>query len=145
MEGKSKNLKEKLLGATGSISGTASVLGSWQVCHNLCLGLIALLSVIGITVTGMPLLFFTEIAVPMWLIAAALLIVTIVVYLNRPCISKNLILINAGLIIAGIPFQAVQKFSALLWVIGGAFALTGIFFFVRDRIEKKKHKGIDAK
>src|SRR3989338_976335 len=106
-----KNAKEKLVGATGSLSGAASILGSWQVCHNVCLGIIALLGLIGITVVGMPLLFFTKIAIPAWLIAVALLAVVVWLYFNKHCLSKNLIMLNSGLIIAGIPFQQLQKFS----------------------------------
>lgn len=138
-----KNLKEKIVGATGSVSGAASILGSWQICHNICLGLIALLSLIGITVVGMPLQFFTEIAVPMWLAAAGLLVVTILIYLKKPCISKNLIIINSGLIIAGVPFQMFQPYSLLLWIIGGTAVAIGIYFFIRDRTKGKKceHEG----
>ena len=62
-------IKEKVMGATGSVSGVASVFGSWQVCHNICLGLIAVLAVLGVTVTGMPLLFLTKWAIPLWTIA----------------------------------------------------------------------------
>ena len=138
-----KNIKEKLVGATGSISGAASILGSWQICHNICLGLIALLSLVGITVVGMPLLFFTKIAVPMWLAATGLLIVTIAIYLKKPCISKNLIIVNSGIIIAGVPFQPFQQYSLFLWIIGGAVVVTGIYLFIRDRAKSKKceHEG----
>ena len=39
-----KNIKEKFIEAGGSVSGIASVLGSWQVCHNVCLGIVAVLA-----------------------------------------------------------------------------------------------------
>ena len=133
-----KNAKEKLIGATGSVSGAASILGSWQVCHNVCLGLIALLGLIGITVVGMPLLFLTKIAMPIWIIAVLLLALTIWIYTSRKCISKNLIIFNSGLIIAGTPFQQVQQFSIFFWVVGGLLAATGIIFFIKEKIEKKK-------
>ena len=133
-----KYAKEKLIGATGSLSGAASILGSWQVCHNVCLALIALLAVIGITVTGMPLLFLTKIAIPMWTIAIVLLAIVIWLYFSKHCISKNLIIFNSGLIIAGTPFQQVQKFSVFFWVTGGLLAIMGIIFFVKEKIERKK-------
>jgi len=136
-----KNIKEKAIGATGSLSGAASILGSWQVCHNICIGLIAVLGLIGITITGMPLLFFTKIAVQVWIIAVILLAVTILIYLKKPCISKNLIIANSGLIIAGIPFQPLQKFSVFFWIIGGALALLGISLFVKDKIQKRSKHG----
>jgi|SRR3989344_2819095 len=133
-----KNLKEKAIGATGSISGAASVLGSWQVCHSICLGLIALLGIMGITVAGMPLLFLTKIAVPLWTIAVLLLAVTILVYAQKKCISRNLIIFNSGLIIAGTPFKPVQQFSLFFWIIGGVIALAGIVFFVKDKMMAKR-------
>jgi len=134
-----KAAKEKLIGATGSVSGAASILGSWQVCHNVCLALIALLAVIGITVTGMPLLFLTKIAVPMWIIAVVLLGVIMWLYQSKKCISKNLIIFNSGLIIAGIPFQSLQNFQILFWIVGGILGLAGIFLFVKEKIESKKY------
>ena len=135
-----KNIKEKAIGATGSISGAASILGSWQVCHNICLGIIALLGIIGITIVGMPLFFLTKIAVPIWTVAVILLLVTIALYIKKKCISKNLIMVNSGLIIAGTPFQPLQKFSLFFWIIGGILVLTGISFFIKDKISKKKNK-----
>ena len=136
-----KNLKEKLIGATGSVSGAASILGSWQICHNICLGLIAALSLIGVTVVGMPLLFLTKIAVPVWSIAVLLLIITTLIYLKKPCISRNLIIINSGLIIAGIPFKSLQKFSVFFWTVGGIVAFIGIFLFIKDKMMKRKPHG----
>ena len=133
-----KNLKEKAIGATGSISGAASILGSWQICHSVCLGLIALLSIIGITVTGMPLLFLTKVAVPLWSIAVLLLIVVMIMYKTRKCISKNLIIFNSGLIIAGTPFQALKQFSVIFWIVGGLIAAFGIFSLVKDKVNKKR-------
>ena len=133
-----KYIKEKLVGATGSLSGAASILGSWQVCHNVCLALIALLAVIGITVTGMPLLFLTKIAVPMWIIAVVLLGVIMWLYQSKKCISKNLIIFNSGLIIAGIPFQSLQTFQIFFWIIGGISALVGISLFVKEKMQRKR-------
>ncbi len=131
-------IKEKLIGLTGSISGGASILGSWQLCHNICLGFISLLSIIGITVVGMPLAFFQKIAIPLWSVAAVLWVLTYYMYYSRKCISKNLLIINAGLIIAGIPFSFVQEFQQALWLIGGIIALTGIVLWFKDRKSPKR-------
>ncbi len=133
-----KNLKEKTFGAAGSISGIASIFGSWQVCHSICLGIIALLSIVGITITGMPLFFLTKVAVPFWIAAFVLLVITILIYTRKKCISRNLILFNSGLIIAGVPFQPLQKFSIFFWIVGGLIALTGVFLFVKDKFRHKK-------
>lgn len=130
-----KNLKEKIIGVTGSASGVTSILGSWQICHNICLGIVAILGIIGITVAGMPLLFLTKLAVPFWTVAFLLLLVAIGLHFKKKCISKNLILFNSGLIIAGIPFQPLQKFSIGFWIIGGALATIAIVIFVKNKIQ----------
>jgi len=131
-----KNFTGKIAGATGSISGAASILGSWQICHNVCLGLIAVLGVMGITLVGMPLAFFTKIAVPMWIFAVLMLGLVFYFYMKRKCISKNLILINSGLIIAGTPFQQLQKFQIGFWIIGGILVVMGIGFYIKEKISK---------
>lgn len=125
-------------GATGTISGAASILGSWQICHNLCLGLIAALGIMGITLTGMPLLFFTKVAVPLWTFAALMLGVVSYLYVTQRCISRNLIILNTGLIIAGTPFQALRGFQTGFWIIGGSLATAGIVLYIKEQISKKK-------
>ena len=142
-----KNLKERIVGITGSISGVASVMGSWQVCHSVCLAIVALLGIIGISVAGMPLAFLTEIAVPLWLIAMLLLIVVIALKLKKNCVSNRMIMFNSGVIIAGIPFQQLQDFSALFWTAGGALVAVSIFLFAREKMDKssKISKRSDSK
>jgi hypothetical protein len=135
-----KNIKEKLIGSTGSVSGFASILGSWQICHNVCLGLIALLAVLGITVVGMPLAFLTTVAIPLWILAFALLLVTIAVYYKKKCISKNLIILNSGFIVAGVPFAPVQSFISFFYTIGGILVTISITLFIKDKINKRKVK-----
>src|SRR3989338_10130584 len=129
-------IKEKALSLSSSASGIMGFLGGWQVCHNVCLGIIALLSLIGITLVGMPLEFLTKVAVPIWIIAVLLLGVSIFFYVKKLCISRNLIIFNTGLIIAGTPFQAVQKFSIVFWIIGGIISLTGVYLFFENKFNK---------
>ena len=129
-----KFLKQKLIGATGSVSGVASILGSWQICHNVCLGIVALLSIAGIAVVGMPLEFLTKFAVPLWTTAFVLLLVTLYFYFRKKCISKKLVLFNSGLIVAGIPFQPLQQFNVVFWVIGGGIAIVGVYLFVKEKL-----------
>ena len=129
--------KEKKVGLLGSISGATSVLGSWQVCHNICLGIIAVLGVLGIAVTGMPLLFLTKIAVPAWIVAASLLLITFILYYRKKCFSKNLLLFNSGLVTAGIPFPTFTAFQPALWAIGGLLSALGIILYLKERLKKK--------
>lgn len=129
-------IKEKVIGVIGSLSGITSILGSYQLCHNICIGLIALLSVIGITVSGMPLFFFTKIAKPFWIAAVILLLISGVIYLKKKCISRNLLIMNTGLIIAGIPFEPFQSYSWLLWSIGGIFLSLSIGLMIHAKLHK---------
>jgi len=50
----------KKLGILGGASGGLGVLGLHSVCHVACEGLIVALAVLGIAVTGMPLLFLQD-------------------------------------------------------------------------------------
>ena len=129
--------KEKALTITSSLSGTIGFLGGYQVCHNVCLGIIALLSFIGITLVGMPLLFLTKVAVPFWIVAVLLFGLTLMFYFKMKCISKNLLLFNGGIIIAGVPFNFIKDFSVYLWIIGGFLILLSLVLSIKNRLRKK--------
>ncbi len=121
-----------------TLSGAGSFLGGWQVCHNLCLGIIALLSLLGISVVGMPLLFLTYYAPYFWGFAVVLLIPTAVMYWkNRACMSHNLILFNMGVVIFSVPF--LQEAAAVFWGVGGVVMVVALAGFLNKR--RKKHGG----
>ena len=127
-----KNIKERMISASGSVSGAASVLGSWQVCHSVCMGLIAMAGLLGITIVGMPLAFFTGIAIPVWTIALGILFVTYVLYYYKMPISRRLLMLNTGLIIAGVPFAQ----GPLVWIVGGGIGATGVGLFIKDKVRR---------
>jgi len=129
-------LKEKLLGASGGVTGTLGFLGGYQVCHNACLALIVLLTFLGFTVAGMPLLFLTKVAIPFWSAAFALLAVTLILkYKKAIHISGKVLLLNSGLIIAGVPFQQLQQFNYLFWIAGGVLAASSIFWYFYNKFK----------
>ena len=143
MKGKStRHIKDKAVGLAGSLSGVTSFLGSYQVCHNLCMGTIALLSLIGVTVVGMPLLFLTKVVVPFWIAALGLLLITLLVYLNKRCVSGKLLIFNSGLVVAGVPFRQLQQFSLLFWSVGGALVALSLLSFLKDKISKKRQRRV---
>ena len=132
------NVKEKILGTSGGVTGSLSVLGSYQVCHNACLALVAFLTFLGFTVAGMPLLFLTKVAIPFWIAAVLFLSIMIILkYKKIIHISDKVILLNSGLIIAGVPFQQVQQFNYIFWIIGGILAIFSIGWYIYDKIAKK--------
>ncbi|MBI4170972.1 MAG: hypothetical protein HY514_04705 [Candidatus Aenigmarchaeota archaeon] len=134
---KSKTHKERFLGFFSSLSGGLSFLGGWQVCHNLCLGIIALLSVVGITVAGMPLLFLTQYTIYFWSIAVLILVPALILYWkNRKCMSAKLLLFNVGIITASTPFMELQPYQIAFWAIGGILIAGSIWMFLKPRLQK---------
>ena len=132
-----KNIKERILGGTGAISGALSFLGGYQVCHNACLALVAFLTFLGFTVAGMPLLFLTKVAIPFWVIAVILLVTMVILKYGKLIgVSDKVLLLNSGLIIAGIPFQQVQNFNYIFWSIGGVLVVFSIGWFVYEKFKK---------
>ncbi|MDP3766310.1 MAG: hypothetical protein Q8R04_07395 [Nanoarchaeota archaeon] len=132
------NLKEKILSTSGSAAGALSFLGSYQVCHNACLALVAFLTFLGFTVAGMPLLFLTKVVIPFWI--AAVLLLSIMMMLKYKKIihaSDKMILLNSGLIIAGIPFQQIQQFNYIFWTAGGILVISSIGWYIYDKVRKK--------
>src|SRR3989338_2033832 len=125
--------KEKVASAGSLVSSVVSFLGGYQVCHSICVGIIALLSLIGITITTFPLIFLTKVAVPFWIAAVALLAISLVFYFKKKCISRNLIILNAGVIMAGVPFENLQSFRVFFWIIGGGLVLLSIILFIKSK------------
>lgn len=129
-------LKERILSYTGNISGGASIISSYTLCHQICLGLIALLSVIGISVAGMPLAFLSRYTFFFWGLGAAILGVTSILFYyhkynnknnnHKGCISGKLLVANGGFLIAGIPFAALINYQRILWILGGAVVASSI-------------------
>ena len=128
---------EKAATFSSTVSGALSFLGGYQVCHNVCLGIITLLSLIGITVVGMPLLFLQKVAIPFWTAAVLLFAITLFLYFKKKCISKNLLMLNGGVIIAGVPFQNVQQYSVVFWIAGGTLVVLSLLFYIKGKIGKK--------
>ncbi len=131
-----KGVKGKLASLTSSVSGSLSFLGGYQVCHNVCLGIIALLSLIGITIVGMPLLFLQKVAIPLWIGAAALFAVTLGMYVKMRCLSRNLLLLNSGILLASVPFPQVKPVLPLLWITGGAMVIISLLLMVKAKLRK---------
>ncbi|MBI2647236.1 hypothetical protein HYW99_02060 [Candidatus Woesearchaeota archaeon] len=133
-----KKIKEKIVGLMGSFTGTLSFLGGYQVCHNACLALIYILTILGFTVAGMPLLFLTKVAIPFWTVAISLLTITIILkYKKIMNMSNKILLFNSGLIIVGVPFQQVQNFNYVFWIMGGILVVSSIGWFIYDKIKKE--------
>mgnify|MGYP001565825966 CR=1 FL=1 len=132
------SLRAKLLNSLSGFSAFLATIGSsWSLCHSICLALITVLAGIGVVITGMPLLFLFEYNLYLWGAAVFLLIPSSIMFFKNPkCISKNLLLFNFGVIIAGIPANLVnlQPFS---WLVGGILILAAISLFIRSKVKRK--------
>ena len=84
-----KFLKEKLTSLISSFSGGFGIISAHNVCHNICLGLIAVLTLFGIAVTGMPLGFLQDYNLLFWNMAAVFLLVSLSLYFSPPLRKSN--------------------------------------------------------
>ena len=132
-----EGLKGKAASIASSASGGLSILGGYQVCHNACLLLIAFLSIIGITVIGMPLEFLQDYAVLFWSVGIIMLAVSFIMYVKLKCISRKLLTANAGLLIAAVPFTIIEPVQVVFWVLGFGIVSVVIAFHFSDKLRKK--------
>ncbi len=131
---KKKNGKEgKVFGVASGVSATGSIISAHNVCHAVCLAVVAILSVFGIIVSSDVLMWLQDYNLFFWTMGISFLVISLVLYYKKPCcISSKLILFNTGLIIIGFPFLAA--INLIFWVFGGGVTLFSIGWYFRDRI-----------
>lgn len=117
-----KEWEQKAVKVGSTVSSTASIFGSYQLCHSICMTLVSFLTILGITVAGMPLVFLQKISLPLWSIAVVLLGASLAMKAKYKGISSNLLVLNMGLIVIGTPFKAAQPYAPLFWIVGGTVA-----------------------
>ena len=116
----------------GSVSGAGSIISAHNVCHSICLAVVALLSIFGIIVSSDILMWLQNYNLFFWSMGIAFLAISLVIYYKVPCcISKKLILFNTGLIIIGFPFFIFL--NLVFWIFGGGVTLFSIGWYFRDR------------
>lgn len=126
--------KEKYVSYVSSLSGASGIFSSYQVCHSICLGVIALLSVIGITLTGLPFLFLQRLALPLWTIALALFAISLFFYIkHKHHTLKNLLIFNFGAIIVGIPFENLAFLRTYFLVMGFSIIVFSLYLIIKKR------------
>ncbi len=133
-----KRIKRKLgrgIGAVGVISGGASVLSSYNVCHSLCMAFVALLSMFGVASSATFLLFLQPYALLLWNIGLIFLIISMLLYIKfGQCISWRLIMFNSGLIIVSFPF--FQNIFYVFWIAGFMISLYATVSYFKRRRRK---------
>ncbi len=134
---KTKSTKHKkdgkgVFAVAGSVSGAGSIISAHNVCHSICLAVVALLSVFGIIVSADILMWLQDYNLFFWTMGIAFLAISLAIYYKMPCcISKKLILFNAGLIIIGFPFFIFL--SLLFWIVGGGLTLFSVGWYFKGK------------
>ncbi len=125
--------KARFAGAAAGAAGAGSVASAHNVCHLLCVAAVSLLSVFGISASSGALMFLEDYNLLLWSMGLGFLALSLGLYAWRPgCISTNLIVANAGLLLAGAPLGA----SPLFWATapaGGALVAFAAFRWLRGR------------
>jgi|SRR3989338_3504651 len=120
-------MKERILNFFSSASAALATFGSsFQLCHNICLAFIGIFAFLGIAIAGMPLLFLFQYNIYFWAFAIALLIPTVIMYIYKKCMSRNLLLFNIGIVIAGTPENFTFGIQPAFWVVGGLLVMIAI-------------------
>ncbi|MEW6062833.1 MAG: hypothetical protein AB1571_00470 [Nanoarchaeota archaeon] len=114
-----------------------SIISAHNVCHNICLGIIAILTIFGITVAGMPLGFLQDYNLLFWNMATFFLVFGLVFYIrNRKCMSHKMLIFNSGLIVSSVPFEQLQSYNLMFYIFGGILVLISIILYIKDRRKK---------
>lgn len=123
--------------ATGA-SGAGSIISAHNVCHSICLGVVALLSVFSISVSSTALMFLSDYNLLFWSMGLFFLIVTVALYVKLGCVSKKAMTANAGIIIAGVPFFPSAQLG--FWIVGGAIFLITLGRYIKERYSSTRKK-----
>ena len=132
--------KGRIVSAANTGSAAGSIASAHNVCHALCLGAVALLSVFGIVVASDALMWLEVFNWPFWLMGISFLLISLALYSRYgPCISWRMMIVNAGLLVVAIPFaQNLGYLSWLAWAPGIAITVFGISLILKSRLQNKK-------
>jgi len=136
-----KKKDERVFGLAGGVSGAGSVISAHNVCHALCMAVVAFLSVFGIIVSSDILMWLQDYNLFFWSMGMIFLGVSFVLlYLKGNCISKKMIVLNIGLLIIGFPF--LQNW--FVWTPGILISLFSVGWYMRDRFfYNVNNKGVE--
>lgn len=123
-------LKTRWLEGGGTTSGIFGAIGSvHNVCHSLCVIVVSILAIFGITASILPLMFLQTYQMYFWVTALVFTTASFYFYLqqrHRAARDKNLLFINSGLLIFGLPFSQLADYIDFFRFTGGALAFTGL-------------------
>lgn len=123
----------KFTGLLGGVAGTGSIISAHNVCHSICLAVVAILSVFGIIVSSNVLMFLEDYNLLFWSMGISFLALSLFLYLKfGRCISPKIILFNVGLLIVGFPFSFLSQY--VFWIVGGLITASSIAWYIKDKM-----------
>ena len=123
----------KISGYFGFISGTGSIISAHNVCHSICMAVVALFSVFGIAVSSTALMFLQEYNMLFWSMGVFFLVVSLMLYARfGKCISERMIAFNTGLLLAGAPF--LTDAQLVFWIAGFSISLLILLEYIVPKI-----------
>ncbi len=132
-------LKSRLLGGGGTASGVLGGIGSiHNVCHSLCVTVVSILAIFGITTSILPLMFLQTYQMYFWIGALVFTALSFYFYLKQKRLvtrDRNLLLINGGLLLFGLPFLQLADYMDFFRFIGGSLALFGLILLSKLNIQ----------
>lgn len=137
---KSVQKEGKVVGGMNAAAGGMGIISAHNVCHTICEGLVGIAAIFGITGIGMPLAFLTDYNIYFWAMAFAFLLIGLVLFISRKCISKNMLCFNGGVVLIGVPFAFLNPILPAFWVAGSGLVLFSVYNFIKGKINKKRKK-----
>lgn len=123
-----------------SASGSGAIAGAHNVCHALCSGFVMFMAFFGIAVSSTALMFLEDYAIYFWSMGLFFLVISAYFFIAKNQGSQKLLLANAGILLAGIPFKQFKAFSAAFLAAGGAMIAFSIFLYLSEKNFAQKAK-----
>ncbi len=123
----------------GTASGIIGSVGSLSnVCHSLCMSIVSLFAVLGITLNILPLMFIQTYRLYFWLVAFVFTALAVYFFIKQKkyfARDRNFIILNTGLLIFALPFYFLADYMDFFRFVGGVIAIIGLLsFFFRKKV-----------
>jgi len=132
---KRRNGKSRVSAIASGTTGAASIISAHNVCHAVCLGVVAVLSLFGIALSSTALMFLQDYNLLFWSMGLFFLLISAALYVRLGCVSTKAMTANAGIIIAGVPFFPTAQVA--FWIVGGAIFLVTLGQYMKQRFNRR--------
>lgn len=134
MRTKTIALQNRLFGGSGTTSGVFGAIGSvHNVCHSICMAVVSTLALFGITTSILPLMFLQTYQLYFWVAAFVFTGASFYFFLKQKrkvTRDRNLLLINGGLLLFGLPFKQLADYMDFFRFLGLSLTFVSLFLFL---------------